>query len=156
MTRIIAFVLSSIYLLCSFFGGASGYSLGFQVNTSARAQQEDAAVIIDSKQALDEFHARYGDLNNALGWRFARYGNAWFKKNSLIIVTRAEPSISSRIAVEGLALEDGTATVSVARWVPGIGLTAMGYWVIALEVPKGELAGITQARAVYVDKEMIA
>jgi len=129
--------------------GQTPFSLGFQVNTSARAQAEDGAVVIASKQALDQFAAQYGDVNNRLSPRLAPYNDAWFSTRSLIMITRTEGSGSIRHTTERLIAKDGWAMVFISRSVPDIGTADMAYWVIALEVQNSDMAGMTQAQAAY-------
>ena len=125
------------------------FSVGFQVNTHARAQEEDDAVVITSRQALEEFHAQYGDANNRLAGHLRQYNNAWFNTRSLIIITRTEGSGSIRHTVETLIPMEWMATVFVSHSVPEIGTADMAYWVIALEVDNSHMEGITQAQAIY-------
>lgn len=129
------------------------FEVGFYVNT--HGGWGDGARVIRGKQELDAYYANDADPNRELYWPYLLpYDDAWFASSALVLLRRTEPSGSISHVVEGVGREGGGLLLRVARYSPEMQDTAMAHWIIAVEVARQDLEGVTSAEAAYSEQQV--
>jgi len=127
------------------------FHVGVQVNTYVRQDTElDRALLVSSKAELEGFMAAYWGDSTVTMPAFAGYDDAFFSAQSLILITRTEPS--GGIFHEPLILNrlGNSRRAGIKHCIPQGPLTAdMAYWIFALEVENIYVAGVTDVEAEY-------
>ncbi len=115
-------------------------------------------VVIDSAEALSnlisegkayfQFDIAYND-NISFTENAAKYDDAFFNDNKLLILCTQETSGSIRHEIKDTVISGDTLSVEVEALVPEVGTNDMADWFILLEVPNGELTGVDKYDAYY-------
>lgn len=72
------------------------------------------------------------------------YRDAYFERNSLLVIPIIASSGSFRYTVDSVVIKDGACTVSITEHVPPVGTDDVICWLVVVEIPKEMLSGVTE------------
>jgi hypothetical protein len=153
----------------SFFRADSQADGGFDVITALAVNADMLiissvrhipVIVIDSAGALADFISAAKDYyqfdvayddNASFTENAAKYDDAFFNDNKLLILCTQETSGSIRHEIKDTVISGDTLSVEVEALVPEVGTDDMADWFILLEVPRVELDGVSTYDAYYTN-----